>query len=70
MSDRGDDIRATAEKLGHDAEQLQKIEEAKVDLPEDDPQVVELSKEAVRLTESMAQTARIELAVAKAPDGR
>lgn len=68
MTERGDDIRTTAEQLAQDAEALEAIENAKIDLPEGDPKVVELSEEAVRLTENMAKIAKVELAVAEEQD--
>lgn len=64
MSERADDVRATADQLMADAEALQAIEAAKVALPDDDPRVVALSEEAARLTESMSRTAKVQLAVA------
>jgi hypothetical protein len=69
MSERGDDLRATAELLVEDADRLKAIEEAKLALPEDDERVLSLSQEAVRVAESMATAARIELAIAKEPAG-
>jgi hypothetical protein len=68
MSDRGDDVRVTAEQLVADADRLRDIEAAKVKLPDDDPRVVALSAEAVALTEAMADTARIQLDIALDPE--
>lgn len=68
MSDRDDDIRATAGKLEVDAERLQAIEAAKVALPDGDQRAVTLSEDALELTEEMVETARIQLAVANEPE--
>lgn len=67
MDERGDDVRATAEQLGADAERLMAIEAAKLELPDEDPDVVRLSEEALRLTEEMTRTAQVQLAIAKDP---
>lgn len=68
MSERGDDVRVTAEQLAADADRLQAIEAAKVALPDDDPRVVALSEEALALTEAMAETAKVQLEVATDAD--
>lgn len=67
MTDRADDIRATAEQLEADAARLSAIERAKVELAEDDERVVALAEEALRLTESMAKTAKVQLAISSDP---
>ena len=67
MSDRGDDIKATAEELVADARRLVLIEQAKAKAPEDDDTVVRLSEEAADLTEDMAAKARTQLAIATEP---
>lgn len=64
MTDRGDDIRATAEQLEEDAATLTAIEQAKIELPDGDERVVALSEQAAALTEAMAKTARVQLAIA------
>ena len=68
MSDRGDDIKATAEDLVADARRLVLIEQAKANASEDDDTVVRLSEEAADLTEDMAAKARTQLAVASEPE--
>ncbi|HYH91981.1 MAG TPA: hypothetical protein VD763_02390 [Candidatus Saccharimonadales bacterium] len=64
MSERGDDLRTTAEELASDAGRLKAIEETKADLPEDDARIATLSEEAVDLTEEMARKAKVQLALA------
>ena len=68
MTERGDDIKATAEDLIDDAQRLKAIEETKSTLPADDPSLVTLSEEAADLTSEMAQKARVEYAIATEPD--
>ena len=46
MTETGDDLRATSEAIVADADRLRDIEERKQDLPDGDPELVELSEEA------------------------
>ena len=46
MTETGDDLRATSESIAADADRLREIEERKQELPDGDPALVELSKEA------------------------
>ncbi len=46
MSDIQDDLRATAESIAADAEQLAAIETKKSKLDADDPRMIELSRES------------------------
>ena len=46
MTETGDDLRATSDAIVADAERLRDIEERKQDLPDGDPELVELSEEA------------------------
>lgn len=66
MTERGDDLRTTAEDLAADATRLKKIEETKVKLDAGDPDLVDLSEEAVELTKGMAAKAKVQLELAEA----
>jgi hypothetical protein len=46
LTETGDDLRATSDSIVADAERLRDIEERKQDLPDGDPELVELSEEA------------------------
>ena len=46
MTETGDDLRATSDAIVADAERLRDIEERKQELPDGDPELVELSEEA------------------------
>lgn len=65
MSERADGVRPTAEQLAAAAERLQAIEASKAAMPDDHARVVALPEEAVELTETMAETARVQSAVVK-----
>ncbi len=49
MTDTGDDLRATSESIAADADRLRAIEQRKQELPEGDPELVELSRQAERI---------------------
>jgi hypothetical protein len=49
LSERDDEIRATAEDVKADAAKLRDIEDAKANLDPDDPRTAELAREAERL---------------------
>ena len=70
MTDPIDDLRATADDLAADADRLKQIEQKKAALEHGDPELVELSDEAERLTEDMAAKAKIQSQLAEdATDG-
>jgi hypothetical protein len=49
LTDTGDDLRATSESIAADADRLRAIEQRKQELPEGDPELVELSRQAERI---------------------
>jgi hypothetical protein len=49
LTDTGDDLRATSEAITADVDRLRAIEERKQELPEGDPELVELSIEAEKV---------------------
>ena len=53
VTDTGDDLRATSEDVAADAERLRQIEERKLSLPADDPEVIRLSEEAERIARGL-----------------
>ncbi len=63
--DRSDDLRATADSIAEDAEQLAALERAKADLPPSDPATVDLSDTALELAERMRREAAAEDALAR-----
>lgn len=58
MSERDEDLRATAEDLIEDAERLKRIEKRKVGLEPGDPLLVKLAEEANRVVARMAPKAQ------------
>jgi hypothetical protein len=49
MSDLGDDLKATAEAIAADAEELRDVEEEKTQLEPEDPETARLTREAERI---------------------
>ena len=52
-TDTGDDLRATSEDVAADAERLRRIEERKLALSPDDPELIRLSEEAERIARAL-----------------
>ena len=63
VSDRADDIRATAEDLIHEAERLKEIEEAKLSLEPGDARLAKLSAQAERVVARMVPKVAAESAI-------
>jgi hypothetical protein len=64
-SDESQDLRATAEDLIEDAERVQEIEHEKLELPADDPRMVDLARESERIVRSMVPKAASETELAE-----
>ena len=60
MADAQDDLRATAESLADDAQQVQELEEKKLEMDPADPRMVAVSNQVESLVEKMAGKAGIE----------
>lgn len=60
MPDPEEDLRATAEAIQDDAEQLKQLEARKVALDPDDPLVLDLSRQIEALVATIADKARAE----------
>ncbi len=60
MSDAHDDLRATAEALQQDADQLEALEKEKEGLEPDDPRLAELSHRVEELLKRMATKSTVE----------
>ena len=65
MNDLHDDFRASADDLAADAGRLKAIEEEKAVLDPADPRLVELSKDAEQLVDTMVDKASVQTARAK-----
>jgi hypothetical protein len=63
MSDAHDDLRATAEALQQDADQLEALEKEKEGLEPDDPRLAELSHRVEELLKRMATKSTVERAL-------
>lgn len=68
VSDKSDDLRATAEDLIADAEELKRIEERKLEIDEDDREADRLADESEDLVRSMLPKTRVEKQISDAPD--
>jgi hypothetical protein len=68
MSNKRDDLRATAEDLIVDAERLKHVEERKLELDADDPQVERLADEGEQIAEEMLPKARLQRQIAEEPE--
>jgi hypothetical protein len=64
MSNRDDDLRATADDIAADAARLAAIEEEKAGLDAGDPRMVELSIESERLARRLVPKTNAELDLA------
>jgi len=60
MSDRDDDLRATAEAIQRDAERILTLEDTKAALDPDDPQTVPLSEQVERVASELKNKATAE----------
>jgi hypothetical protein len=60
MGELEDDIRATADAIATDSERLRAIEVDKVQLSTDDPAMLDLSMEAVKVADQIAAKAHAE----------
>lgn len=60
MPDAEEDLRATAEAIQDDAEQLKQLEARKIALDPDDPLVLDLSRQIEALVAKIADKARAE----------
>jgi hypothetical protein len=69
MSDKQDDLRATADDLIVDAERLKHVEERKLELDKDDPQVERLADEGEQIVEEMLPKAKLQRQIAEEPEG-
>jgi hypothetical protein len=65
MNELHDDFRASADDLAADAGRLKAIEEEKAVLDPADPRLVELSKDAEQLVDTMVDKASVQTARAK-----
>jgi hypothetical protein len=61
MSEQHEDLRATAESIAGDADRLAVIEEKKAALEDDDPKLVSLSREALRIARDLVPKTAAEL---------
>jgi hypothetical protein len=68
MSDKQDDLRATAEDLIVDAERLKHVEERKLELDADDPKVERLADEGEQIVEEMLPKAGLQRQIAEEPE--
>jgi hypothetical protein len=68
MSNKRDDLRATAEDLIVDAERLKHVEERKLELDADDPQVERLADEGEQIVEEMLPKARLQRQIVDEPE--
>ncbi|MEA2548577.1 MAG: hypothetical protein QOE42_1175 [Chloroflexota bacterium] len=64
MSEQHEDLRATAESIAGDADRLAVIEEKKAALEDDDPKLVALSREALRIARDLVPKTAAELELA------
>ena len=71
MTEAREDLRATSEAIAADADRLVEIEKQKLDLADDDPQLLVLSKEAERIVRDLKfkTAAERELAEETVQDG-
>ena len=60
MSDVEDDLRSTADSIAADSERLKQVEQAKTELPGDDPALADLAAEATQLIDEMAAKATVQ----------
>ncbi|HUG48484.1 MAG TPA: hypothetical protein VMP67_08740 [Candidatus Limnocylindria bacterium] len=67
MTDRDDDLRATGEDLIADAEELQRIEQRKLELSADDPEAARLADESEQLVRSMTSKTALQRRLADEP---
>ena len=63
MTDAHDDLRATAEALQQDADELEALEKEKEGLQPEDPRLAELSHQVEALLKRMATKAAVERAL-------
>lgn len=64
MSDLDDDLRTTAEAIIAEAEEVRRLEESKLELGPDDPQVHALSRQAKVAADRLARETAVELEIA------
>ena len=60
MSDVEDDLRSTADSIAADSERLKQVEQAKTELPVDDPTLADLAAEATQLIDEMVAKATVQ----------
>jgi hypothetical protein len=60
VSDVQDDLRSTADSIAADSERLKQVEQAKTELPGDDPALADLAAEATQLIDEMAAKATVQ----------
>ena len=66
MSEQHDDLRATAEDMIEDAEQLKQVEQAKLDLQPADPRLAELANEGERIVRRLGSKSQAQRELASA----
>jgi hypothetical protein len=70
VTESGDDLLATSEAIVADAERLKRIEERKQSLPENDPELLTLSREAEALARGLVPKAAAERELAEEVVGK
>jgi hypothetical protein len=70
VSEAREDLRATSEAIAADADRLLEIEKQKLDLADDDPQLLVLSTEAERIVRALASKAAAERELAEETVGK
>lgn len=65
MTEREDDLRATAEAMIDDSQHLEDLEKAKLQLDASDPRYAQLAREIEQLVSRMAAKARIQTQIAE-----
>ena len=65
MTERDDDLKATAEAMIDDSQRLEDLEKTKLALDADDPRYAHLAREIEQLVSRMAAKARIQTQIAE-----
>jgi hypothetical protein len=65
VTEAREDLRATSEAIAADADRLVEIEKQKLDLADDDPQLLVLSKEAERIVRTLTSKTAAERELAE-----
>ena len=65
MTERDDDLKATAEAMIDDSQRLEDLEKTKLELDASDPRYPQLAREIEQLVSRMAAKARIQTQIAE-----